>query len=393
MNGKCVVLGISGCIAAYKSCEIVSGLKKLGYKVKVIMTENAREFVMPLTFETLSGNRVVTDMFEPKKEYDVEHISLAKEADVLLIAPATANVIAKFASGIADDMLSTVFLACKAKKVICPAMNTAMYENDATQKNIEELKSKGCIFIEPETGFLACGDVGKGRMSEPKDIIFGVDKLLMPKPDLRGKRVLITAGATRENIDGVRYISNRSSGKMGIALALAAQARGAYVKVIFGSVSVAIPKGIDAVRVESTADMYKSVMDSYEDFDIIIKAAAPSDYSVESPFEKKIKSDALTLRLKKNVDIASELGKVKGGRKLVVFAAETNDLLENAKEKLLKKNADLIVANDVTLEGAGFDVDTNIVTLIDRSGKTEALPVMTKREVADRILDRFADGL
>lgn len=388
-SNKCVVLGISGGIAAYKTCEVVSGLKKLGYTVKVIMTKNATEFITPLTLETLSGNRVVVDMFAAKETFDVEHISLAKEADVFIVAPATANVIAKFANGVADDMLTTTYLASKAVKVICPAMNTNMYEDETTQKNLAILRDRGCVIIEPESGLLACGDIGKGRMSKPKDIIREVDKLLTPKPDLRGKRVLITAGATREPVDGVRFISNFSSGKMGIALAEAALERGAEVTLVAANISVAPPKNAKVLSVATTADMYDTVMAELADADIIIKAAAPSDYKIKNYSKTKIKSATLTLELEKNVDIAAEVGKHKGNKKLVVFAAETDDLIKNANQKLESKNADMIVANDVTKEGAGFGTDTNIVTIIKRSGETLSLPLMTKRELSDIILDNI----
>lgn len=388
-SNKCVVLGISGGIAAYKTCEVVSGLKKLGYTIKVIMTKNATEFITPLTLETLSGNRVVVDMFAEKERYDVEHISLAKEADVFLVAPATANVIAKLANGVADDMLTTTYLASKAIKVICPAMNTNMYEDEATQKNLHILKDRDCVIIEPESGLLACGDIGKGRMSEPKDIIREVDKLLTPKPDLRGKRVLITAGATREPVDGVRFISNHSSGKMGISLAEAALERGAEVTLVAANISVQPPKNAKVLSVTTTSDMYNTVLAELAEADIIIKAAAPSDYKVKNYSPSKIKSATLTLELEKNVDIAAEVGKHKGNKKLVVFAAETDDLIKNAKQKLENKNADMIVANDVTKEGAGFGTDTNIVTIIKRSGETLSLPLMKKRELSDIILDNI----
>lgn len=386
---RTVCLGVSGGIAAYKSCEIVSRLRKLGYTVKVIMTKNAMEFVTPLTFETLSNNEVITDMFAEKSHYDVEHISLAKEAKMFIIAPATANVIAKVANGIADDMLTTTFLASKAIKVICPAMNVGMYENEATAKNLELLKERGCFVIEPKEGFLACGDVGKGRMSEPSEIVEIADKLLMPKSDLRGKKVLVTAGATRETIDGVRFISNYSSGKMGVALAEAALDRGAEVTLVAANISVNPSKDIRRIDVESTVEMLEKVLEEVPSHDIIIKAAAPADYRVKNPASQKIKAEKLTLELEKNPDIAKAVGEIKGEKTLVVFAAETEELMKNAKEKLLKKNADFVVANDVTIEGAGFNTDTNIITLIAKTGEIKKLPIMTKREVADIILDEI----
>lgn len=384
---KTIIVGISGCIAAYKSCEIVSKLKQLGYNIKVVMTENATKFVSPLTFETLSGNQVAVDMFAEKKKYDVEHISLAKEGNLFLVCPATANIIAKFAGGIADDMLSTVFLASKAIKVICPAMNTGMYSDEANLKNLETLRERGAHILEPDSGNLACGDIGKGRLKEPAEIIEYVDKLLMPKPDFRGKKVLITAGATIEDIDGVRYISNYSSGKMGIALANAVLKRGGDVILITGNISIAPPEKAEIVKVKSTDDMYRAVMENMDKADIIIKAAAPSDYRVADTFNQKIKSEKLTLNLVKNIDIAKEAGKVKGNKKLIIFSAETNDLIENAGKKLESKNADMVVANDVTQEGAGFMVDTNIATLIYADGRIESLPLMSKEELAHVILD------
>ncbi len=384
---KTVVVGVSGGIAAYKTCAVVSRLRQLGYDVKVVMTQNATEFVSKLTFETLSNNEVVIDMFAPKSHYDVEHISLAKEADVFLVAPATANVIAKFAQGIADDMLSATFLASKAVKVICPAMNTGMYTDEATQENMNILKERGINILEPESGFLACGDVGKGRMAEPEEIIAFVDKLLTPNPDFRGKSAIITAGGTIEDIDGVRYISNYSSGKMGVAIANAFINRGGNVIFIAGNISVPPPKGCEVIRVKSTIDMYNAVMENLGRADIIIKSAAPADYRVENRFDKKVKSEKLTLELVKNPDIAKAVGKVKGDKILVVFSAETNDLLQNARKKLETKNADMVVANDVTMEGAGFMVDTNIATLIYADGRIDSLPKMSKDALADVILD------
>lgn len=384
---KNVVLGVSGGIAAYKSCEIVSRLRKCGYNVKVVMTENATEFVSPLTFETLSKNAVIRDMFAEKPHYEVEHVSLAKWAGVFLVAPATANVIAKFANGIADDMLSTTYSASEAVKVICPAMNTKMYLAEANLKNLETLKARGVHIVEPNEGLLACGDVGVGRMEEPERIVAFVDGLLTPNPDFRGKKVLITAGGTTEDIDGVRYIGNRSSGKMGFALAEAVVERGGEVTLICGKVSVEKPQNCEIVSVVSTQDMYDAVLERVETHDVFIMSAAPADYKVKNRSSEKIKAEALTLELVKNPDIAKAVGKVKGNKKLIVFAAETNDLIVNADKKLRSKNADFIVANDVTKEGSGFDVDTNVATILYADGRMDALPMMTKRELADVILD------
>lgn len=384
---KTVVLGVTGCIAAYKACEITSSLYKLGYDVRVIMTENAKEFVTPLTFETLSRNKVASSTFEKDREFEVEHVSYAKLADAFVIAPATANIISKIARGIADDMLSTTIMATKAPKIICPAMNTAMYENPLFLENLEKLRKLGYIVVEPDEGMLACGDIGKGRLASPKSIAERVDSLLTPNPDLRGKTLLVTAGATIEPIDPVRYITNRSSGKMGIAIAEAALERGAKVALIHGNVKVDLPKGSENVYAPTNEKMLEELLKRIEYADIIIKAAAPSDYKVESFSKEKVKSDDLTLQLSKNLDIAESIGKSKGDRKLVIFAAETSELLKNAKGKLESKHADMAVANDVLQEGAGFDVDTNIATLLFKDGSKKELEKMPKAKLAHVILD------
>lgn len=389
MPKRTVVLGVTGGIAAYKACEAASALKKLNYDVKVIMTQNAQEFVTPLTFETLTGNRVVTDMFAKDRGFDVEHVSLAKAADVFLVAPATANLIGKLAEGLADDMLTTTLMATRAPIVICPAMNTAMYESEACQKNMETLKARGYHFVEPNEGYLACGDVGKGRMAEPAEIVAFVDKMLTPNADLRGKTFLITAGATREPVDGVRYISNRSSGKMGVALAEAAVERGAEVLFVYGHMTVSAPARVKLFPVSTTEEMYERVMSHLPAADVIIKAAAPADYRVKHYSEQKIKSETLTLEFEKNPDIAAAVGKAKGDRTLVVFAAETEELVTNALAKLQKKNADMIIANDVTAPNAGFDVDTNVATVIEKNGMITGLEEMTKFALAHEILDRI----
>lgn len=388
LYGKNVVLGVSGGIACYKACEIVSRLKKAGADVDVIMTEHAREFVTPLTFQTLAKSAVVTDEFEPVREYDIKHISLAKKADILVVAPATANVIAKFANGIADDMMSTTYLASSAKKLICPAMNVNMYDDVTTQKNIAVLKERGVLFCDPAEGLLACGDVGKGRMAEPADIVEKITEILTPSQDLDGKTVMITAGGTEENIDAVRVITNKSSGKMGAAIANACMDRGAKVIFVHGNISVDIPKGAEALKVRTTSEMYDVCNARFGDCDIAILAGAPADYRPKQVAENKIKSENLTIEFVKNPDIAQSLGEKKGERKLVIFSAETQDLIENATVKLKKKNADLAVANDVTAEGAGFDVDTNIAVLIDRDGKAQNSGKVTKRALADMIIDR-----
>lgn len=384
---RTVLVGVSGGIAAYKACELVSLLRKRNYNVKVVMTKNATEFVAPLTFETLSCNAVMTDVFAKKEEYDVKHVSLSKEADLMVIAPATANVIAKFACGVCDDMLTTVYSAFSKQKIVCPAMNVNMYESDANGQNLKTLEERGVRIIEPNVGFLACGDVGKGRMAEAVEIADAIDEILTPRKDYRGKKVLITAGATVEDIDGVRFISNYSSGKMGVALADAVTERGGKVVFIRGNMSVPEPEGCEIVRVKSTLDMLEACKSRFPECDVAIKAAAPADYRVAERFDNKIKSDCLKLEFVKNPDIAKTLGEMKGERKLVAFAAETEDLIKNASLKLEKKNADMIVANDLTEEGAGFGVDTNVATLLYADGRMESLPVMDKRVLAHCILD------
>lgn len=389
LYGKNVVLGVSGGIAVYKACEIVSRLKKLGANVDVIMTDNAREFVTPLTFQTLAKSAVVTNAFEPVKAFDINHISLAKKADILVVAPATANVIAKFAEGIADDMLTTTYLASNAQKLICPAMNCNMYEDEATQKNMRTLRERGAMFCDSAIGLLACGDFGKGRMAEPIEIVEKIVDCLTPVQDFADKRVLITAGGTEEKIDGVRVIANHSSGKMGKALAEAVAQRGGSVVYVYGNVKVDVPKCVEkAIHVTSTQDMLDACVKEFDDCDVAIMAAAPADYKVKNVFENKVKSETLTLELVKNPDIAKTLGEKKEGRKLVIFSAETENLLENAKGKLVKKHADLVVANDVTVEGAGFDVDTNVATVIDNDGQCIESGKVSKRELADIILDK-----
>lgn len=390
LESKNVLVAVTGGIACYKTCGLVSALKKAGACVNVVMTAHAAEFVAPLTFETLSGNPVACDMFAPKEHWEVEHISLAKKADLVIIAPATANVIDKLAAGIADDMLTTTLLATKAHVIVCPAMNTAMYENPAVTKSIGTLKERGYEFLEPDTGLLACGDVGKGRMCEPEAIFARALDVLMPKRDYVGKTVLVTAGATREDIDGVRFISNYSSGKMGIEIAKAVKNRGGKVILVAGFVTAEIPRYIDeVVRVKSTRDMYDAVLGRLGECDFVIKAAAPADYRIEKVSDDKIKDENVTLRLVKNPDIAKAVGQVKGDKKLVVFCAEKRELTDRAKAKLKSKNADMVVANDVTKEGAGFDVDTNIATIITKDGRQVECELMTKESLAGIILDEL----
>jgi phosphopantothenoylcysteine decarboxylase/phosphopantothenate--cysteine ligase len=392
LQNRNVVLGITGGIAAYKACDIVSGLKKLNANVDVIMTKAAAEFITPLTLQSLSQNKVTVDMFEKLKEWEIAHISLAKKADILVIAPATANIIGKLAAGIADDMLSTTAMATKAPVIMAPAMNTNMYTNPIVQANIERLKSLGVIFIAPESGRLACGDFGEGKLASVETIVAEIVKLLSPTKDFAGKKVLITAGPTREAIDPVRFISNHSSGKMGYALTEAAVKRGADVTLISGPVSLREPSCLHSlIKVESAAEMCQAVMDCYQEMDIIIMAAAVGDFKPKWKSPQKIKKadSSLTLELEKTSDILAELGKVKGERILVGFAAETQNITEYALGKLTRKNLDFIVANDLTQEGAGFGVETNIVKIIDRSGEVEELPLMSKLELSRKILDRI----
>ncbi len=390
LKDKQIVLGVTGGIAAYKACDLVSRLKKQGARVRVVLTANACKFVPPLTFETLSGNPASIDTFEPRKE--LEHIALAKWADAFVIAPATANCLAKLANGIADDLLSTTALAMTAPLLIAPAMNANMWRHPATQANLRTLLERGARTVGPGTGHLACGDDDVGRMSEPAEIVEALDALLSVKQDFAGRHVLVTAGPTVERIDPVRYITNRSSGKMGYAIAEAARDRGAEVVLVSGPVSLPAPGGMEVVKIESSADLCAAVLARGDWADVVIQAAAPADFTPESVAGSKIKKtgEGMTLRLANTTDIAAELGRRKHeGQILVAFAAETDDVLENARRKLDKKNADLIVANDVSRADAGFGVDTNAVTLITREDLVE-LPVLPKRAVADGILDRVA---
>ena len=388
LKGKNIVVGVTAGIAAYKVCYVVSALKKAGAEVFVVMTENATQFVRPLTFETLSGNRVIVDTFDRDFEWEVEHVSLAKKADLFLVAPCTADFAGKLANGIADDFLSTTAMAMKCPVVLAPAMNTNMITSAAYVENERVLKERGVLTVESASGYLACGDVGKGRMAEPDEIVEFVKKILIPNPDYANKTVLVTAGGTSEPIDPVRFITNRSSGKMGIAIAQKALARGAKVILITGNISVPVPEGAERINVSTTAEMYDAVMANMKYADVIIKAAAPSDYSVKNYSDNKIKGESITLTLKKNPDIAAAAGKIKGDKKLVIFSAETNDCEKNAREKLLAKNADLAVLNDVTQAGAGFNSDTNIVTFITKD-TVEHIPKTEKTVIADMLLDRI----
>ncbi|MCL2810278.1 MAG: bifunctional phosphopantothenoylcysteine decarboxylase/phosphopantothenate--cysteine ligase CoaBC [Clostridia bacterium] len=393
LHGKTVVLGVTGGIAAYKAAEITSRLIKLGAQVYVIMTKSACAFVAPLTFETLSNHPVACDLFERPATWEVEHIALAKRADAFLIAPATANVLGKMANGIADDMLTTTVMATRAPVLVAPAMNTGMWESAAMGQNLDVLTARGVGIIQPESGRLACGDEGAGRLAQVDVIVDRVCACLCAKQDLAGKRVLITAGPTREPLDPVRYISNRSSGKMGYALAEAALSRGAEVLLLTGAVALNPPAGANVERFGTTLELQDLMMAHAQSHDIIIQAAAPGDYRAETIAPNKLKKqndDPLMLRLVQNPDVAAAVGEgKKPGQIIVAFAAETEKLAENARVKLLRKHADLVVANDVSLPGAGFDVNTNIASLITAENEIN-LPQMTKQALSHRILDEIA---
>ncbi|MBR6810529.1 MAG: bifunctional phosphopantothenoylcysteine decarboxylase/phosphopantothenate--cysteine ligase CoaBC [Clostridia bacterium] len=391
LTGKTVVLGITGGIAAYKACELASRLRKAGAETYVIMTKNACKFVAPLSFETLTNHPVVTDTFARPETWEVEHVALAKKADIFVIAPATANIMAKMACGIADDMLSTTVLATKAPVLVAPAMNTGMWENVATRSNVETLKNRGVHFVGPDGGYLACGDTGAGRMSEPEAIFDAICSMLCPVQDMAGLNVLVTAGPTRESLDPVRYITNHSSGKMGYAIAAAAQRRGANVTLLSGPVQITAPDGVEVVDVLTTQNLYDRMMERCEKQHIIIQAAAPADFTPVVFAEEKIKKNndgLMTIELKETQDVAKAVGERKQkGQVLIGFAAETEKLTEHASKKLTKKNLDMIVANDVTRPGAGFNVDTNIVTFITKDGM-EDMPQLSKADVAEKLLDR-----
>ncbi len=392
LDSKEVLLGVTGSIAAYKAVELVSRLIKLGAPVNVIMTQNATRLVSPLTFQTISRNPVMVDMFAEIEEWQPGHISLADKADILVIAPATANIIAKLAHGIADDMLSTTALAVRCPILVAPAMNCHMYDNPIFQENLEILRRHNFAFVEPEYGQLACGYEGKGRLAGIEKIIQKIQRLLNTSRDFEGKTVLVTAGPTREALDPVRFITNRSSGKMGYAVAEAAVSRGAEVILISGPTALSGPADVKLVNAETALQMRDEVVKYANQADAVIMAAAVSDYRPRDVSPQKIKKEKaqLTLALERNPDILVELGQNKpNGQILVGFSMETENLLDNAIKKLKNKNADLMIANDVSQEGAGFDVDTNIVWIIDSSGSEKKLPLMSKRDVADAILDEI----
>ena len=390
--GKHIILGVTGSIAAYKIASLASMLVKQKADVTVIMTPNATNFINPITFETLTGNKCLVDTFDRNFEFQVEHVSLAKQADVLIVAPASADVIAKAAHGIADDMLTTTLLACTCPKIFAPAMNTRMYQNPIVQDNMKILERYSMEVITPASGYLACGDTGEGKMPEPEVLCEYIAKALTPK-DLTGKRVLVTAGPTQEKIDPVRYISNHSTGKMGYAIARAAMMRGAEVTLVSGKVSLQPPMGVCMIPVVSAADMAQAVKEKASEQDIIIKAAAVADYRPAVTADEKIKKkdDELSVELERTEDILAYLGAHRRvGQFLCGFSMETENMVENSRAKLEKKNIDMIVANNLKQEGAGFGTDTNVVTLLTKD-ETVELPMMSKEEVADKLLDYIMD--
>lgn len=394
---KNILIGVTGGIAAYKVVEVASRLKKLGANVKIIMTKHATEFVTPKTFQEITNNAVSVEMFGDTANFiHVEHISLAEWADFMLIAPATANFLAKMAHGIADDLLTTTILAFDKKILVCPAMNTKMYENPATQANLAVLKARGVEILEPNAGILACGTVGKGRLPEPAEICAEIGKFFASERILAGKKVLVTAGGTIEPIDPVRYIGNRSSGRMGFEIAKSAVKSGAEVILVAGNSILEPPSGLkNFFKVESALEMREKVLNEFETVDAVIMSAAVADYRVKTVSEQKIKKsdENLTLELVKNPDILCELGSIKKNQVLIGFAAETQNILEYARKKLVEKNLEFIVANDVTVEGAGFGVSTNIATIIWRGGEVETFEKMSKADLAEKIIRRLSKVL
>jgi len=390
-----ITLGVTGGVAAYKAAELVRRLQQEGHSVQVVMTRSAREFVTPLTFAALSGQRVITDLFgdssggEANLESAIEHIAVAQRTDLLLVAPATADIIAKFARGVADDFLTTLYLASTAPVVIAPAMNVNMWNHAATRENVETLRARRLKIVEPDEGYLACGMTGPGRLAGIEEILSAVHEVTKAQRDLEGETILVSAGPTCEDLDPVRFISNRSSGKMGYAVAEAAAKRGAKVILVSGPVNLETPAGVERVDVRTAEEMRRAVAERFADTSIAILAAAVADYRPAQPRPEKIKkgSAPLAISLDPTTDILAEVAKNKGNKIVVGFAAETDHVAENARKKLTSKNADLIVANDVTAEGAGFDRDTNVVTLFSRDGRDLALPKMPKSEVAERVLD------
>jgi len=393
MNGKNILIGVAGGIAAYKTPNLVSMLVKQGYNVDVILTKNAMNFITPNTFEALTKNRCITDTFDRFHSFEIEHISLAEKADVVMIAPCTANVIGKIANGIADDMLTTTVMACKkAKKFIVPAMNTNMYENPIVQDNMKKLQNYDYEIIEASSGRLACGAVGKGKMPEPKDLYKYIERECKYEKDLVGKKVVVTAGATQEKIDPVRYITNHSTGKMGYAIAKVAMERGADVTLISGLTSLEKVPFVNTVDVVSAEDMFNAVVENYDN---AIKSAAVADFTPENVFDEKVKKSSGnmdTIKLKPTKDIIKYLGEHKENQFLCGFSMETENMVENSRDKLTRKNLDMIVANNVKVKGAGFGTDTNVVTIITKDNE-ETLPIMTKEQVAEKLLDRIVEKI
>jgi phosphopantothenoylcysteine decarboxylase / phosphopantothenate---cysteine ligase len=390
-----ITLGVTGGIAAYKSAELVRRLQDEGHSIQVVMTRAAREFITPLTFAALSGQRVITDLFtnapdgQGNLDSAIDHIAVGQRTDLLLVAPATADILAKFARGIADDFLTTLYLASTAPAVIAPAMNVNMWQHAATQENVATLRARGVRIVEPSAGYLACGMIGSGRLAEQEEILKAVRETLQAPQDLAGETILVTAGPTCEDIDPVRFLTNRSSGKMGFAVAASAARRGAKVALVSGPTGLGTPQGVERIEVRSAEEMQRAVQSRFSGSTIAVFAAAVADYRPAEKSSKKIKrgKEPLSLRLEPNPDILASVAREKGERLVVGFAAETENVAENARKKLAQKNADLIVANDVTAEGAGFDHETNIVTLFARDGRDLPLPRMSKAEVAHRILD------
>ncbi|TDF98311.1 bifunctional phosphopantothenoylcysteine decarboxylase/phosphopantothenate--cysteine ligase CoaBC [Paenibacillus piri] len=395
LRNKTIVLGVSGGIAAYKAAALCSKLVQAGAEVRVIMTESATRFIAPLTFQTLSRHDVIVDTFDEKDASVVSHIDLADRADLIVIVPATANIIGKMAHGLADDMLSTTLLAATAPVIVAPAMNVHMYAHPAVMANMQTLADRGVLFVEPGTGQLACGYVGKGRLEEPEQIVEAIRRFFSEQGQLSGKKVLVTAGGTVERIDPVRFLTNDSSGKMGYAIAETARDMGAEVTLIAGKATAPVPRGVKVVSIESAHDMMKAVLERLADADVVIKAAAVADYRPAEQARQKIKkkSEEMTLTLVKNPDILQTIGSMKTTQFVVGFAAETERIDEYAMDKLQRKNCDLLVANDVTQEGAGFGTDTNVVRIYDKNGLVQALPVMTKQGVARELLNLVAERI
>ena len=396
LKGKKIVLGVTGGIAIFKAVDLVSKLRKRGAEIRVVMTEHATKFISPLLFSEISGNKCSVSMWDGRDEFNVEHIALANWGDLILTAPATANIIAKMACGLADDLLSTVLLAASCPKIVCPAMNTGMYENPATQENLKILEKRGIFVMEPASGELACGTSGAGRLPEVPEIISYLERFLAKREgDMRGLKVLVTAAGTREPIDPVRYVGNRSSGKMGYSIARQALLRGADVTLITGPSALTPPPYAKVIPVETTKQMLDACLSEYPDTDIVIKAAAVADFKPRSVADQKIKKinpeEGMTIVMDQNPDILKTLGGMKKQQFLVGFAAETQNLLENAANKVKKKNLDMIVANDVSLKGAGFNTDTNIVKFLYPDGTVEALEILSKDTVAAILLDRVLE--